>query len=83
MKFEMEQGSLSAVVPQGGTQEGGLCFFAVTDTHTDTMFKCSMRAIQRPGGGGILAPSEWSLLPGQAVVTGAHAGRIERGRRVV
>jgi hypothetical protein len=28
------------------------------------------RAIQRLGGGDIPAPSEWSSLPGQAVVTG-------------
>jgi hypothetical protein len=41
------------------------------------------RAIQRLGGGDIPAPSEWSSLPGQAVVTGAHAGRIERGRELV
>jgi hypothetical protein len=36
------------------------------------------RAIQRLGGDDIPAPSEWSPLPGQAVVTGAHPRTIER-----
>jgi hypothetical protein len=36
------------------------------------------RAIQRLGGGDIPAPSEWSSLPGQAVVTGTHPRTIER-----
>ena len=41
------------------------------------------RAIQRLDGGDIPASSEWFYLPGQTVVTGAHAGRIERGRELV
>ena len=36
------------------------------------------RAIQRLGGGDIPAPSEWSSLPGQAVVTGTYTGTVER-----
>jgi len=36
------------------------------------------RAIQRLSGGDIPTPGEWPSLPGQAVVTGAHSGTIER-----
>ena len=35
------------------------------------------RAIQRLGGGDIPAPSEWSSLPGQTMVTGAFSRSIE------
>ena len=36
------------------------------------------RAIQRLGGGDIPAPSEWSSLPGQAMVGGKDSRTIER-----
>ncbi len=41
------------------------------------------RAIQRLGGGDIPAPSEWSSLPGQVVVTGTYTGTIKRRRESV